>query len=221
MRYKLYRALQIFAEGEGSGTQGEPGGNDPGAGSGSLAPTQTEPLSFDDFLSQEGNQAEFDRRVQKAIQTAISNAQKKWQTLTDDKVSEAEKLSQMTAEQKEKYRADKAERELADLKRQIALDDMAKTARKMLSEEQIAVPDEIIMNLVCEDAEKTKDAVENFAKLFKEAVSTAVKEALRGNPPKAGTSGAKQVTREQIFAVKDRTERQRLIAENPQLFARK
>lgn len=219
MRYKLYRALQIFAEGEGTGTPGESGGNDPGAGSGT--PTQTEPLSFDDFLSQEGNQAEFDRRVQKAIQTAISNAQKKWQTLTDDKVSEAEKLSQMTAEQKEKYRADKAERELADLKRQIALDDMAKTARKMLSEEQIAVPDEIIMNLVCEDAEKTKDAVENFAKLFKEAVSTAVKEALRGNPPKAGTSGAKQVTREQIFAVKDRTERQRLIAENPQLFSRK
>lgn len=115
MKNKLYRALQIFAEGEGSGTPGEPGGNDPGAGSGT--PTQTEPLSFDDFLSQEGNQAEFDRRVQKAIKTAVSNAQEKWKTLTDDKVSEAEKLSQMTAEQKEKYRADKAEKELADLRR--------------------------------------------------------------------------------------------------------
>ena len=218
MKNKLYRALQIFAEGEGGGTPGEPGGNDPGA-TGEGTPNN-EPMSFDDFLAK-GGQAEFDRRMQKAIQTAVSNAQKKWQTLTDDKVSEAEKLSQMTAEQKEKYRADKAERELADLKRQIALDDMAKTARKILSEEQIAVPDEIIMNLVCEDAEKTKDAVENFAKLFKEAVSTAVKEALRGNPPKAGTSGVKQVTREQIFAVKDRTERQRLIAENPQLFSRK
>lgn len=219
MRYKLYRALQIFAEGEGTGTPGEPGGNDPGAGSG--ASTQMEPLSFDDFLAQEGNQAEFDRRVQKAINTAVNNAQKKWQTMTDGKVSEAEKLAQMTSEEKAEYRAKKAEQELADLKKQIALGDMAKTARKMLSEDQIAVPDEIIMNLVCEDAEKTKDAVENFAKLFKEAVSTAVKEALRGNPPKAGTSGAKQVTREQIFAVKDRTERQRLIAENPQLFSRK
>ena len=73
MRYKLYRALQIFAGGEGTGTPGEPGGNDPGAGSGT--PTQKEPLSFDDFLSQEGNQAEFDRRVQKAINTAVSNAQ--------------------------------------------------------------------------------------------------------------------------------------------------
>ena len=218
MRYKLYRALQIFAEGEGGGASGNPEGNGTGAGSGT--PTQTEPLSFDDFLSQEGNQAEFDRRVQKAIRTAVSNAQEKWKTLTDDKVSEAEKLSQMTAEQKEKYRADKAEKELADLRRQIALDDMAKTARKMLTEEQITIPDEIVMNLVCEDAEKTKDAVEGFVKSYKDAVAAAVKEALRGNPPKAGTGGTKPVTREQIFAVKDRAERQKLIAENPQLFTK-
>ena len=88
-------------------------------------------MSFDDFLAQEGHQAEFDRRVSKAIQTAVANAQKRWQTLTDDKVSEAEKLAQMTGEQKEKYRADKAEKELAELKRQIALGDMAKTARKI------------------------------------------------------------------------------------------
>ena len=219
MRYKLYRALQIFAEGEGTGTPGEPGGNDPGAGSGT--PTQTEPLSFDDFLSQEGNQAEFDRRVQKAINTAVSNAQKKWQTMTDGKVSEAEKLAQMTSEEKAEYRAKKAEQELADLKKQIALGDMAKTARKMLSEENIAVPDEIIMNLVSDDAEKTKSAVESFAKVFKDAVQTAVKESLKGNPPKASTGGTTTVTREQILAVKDRTERQRLIAENPQLFVRK
>lgn len=219
MRYKLYRALQIFAEGEGAGTPGEPGGNDPGAGSGT--PTQTEPLSFDDFLSQEGNQAEFDRRVQKAINTAVSNAQKKWQTVTDGKVSEAEKLAQMTSEEKAEYRAKKAEQELADLKKQIALGDMAKTARKMLSEENITVPDEIIMNLVSDDAEKTKSAVESFAKVFKDTVQAAVKEALKGNPPKSNNGGAATVTREQILAVKDRAERQRLIAENPQLFVRK
>ena len=221
MRYKLYRALQIFAEGEGAGTPGEPGGNDTGAGSGAPTSTQTEPLSFDDFLSQGGNRAEFDRRVQKAINTAVTNAQKKWQTMTDGKVSEAEKLAQMTSEEKAEYRAKKAEQELADLKKQIALGDMAKTARKMLSEENITVPDEIIMNLVSDDAEKTKSAVESFAKVFKDAVQAAVKESLKGNPPKASTGGTTTVTREQILAVKDRAERQRLIAENPQLFVRK
>lgn len=208
--------LQLFAEGEGVGVTGEPAADGTGAtGEGTMQ--TNEPLSFDDFLKQ-GGQAEFDRRVQKAIQTAVSNAQKKWQTITDDKVGEAEKLAQMTAEQREKYRADKAEKELADLKRQIALGDMAKTARKMLSDEQITVPDEIIMNLVSDDAEKTKESVETFARVFKEAVSLAVKEALRGNPPKAGSNNGATLTKEQILSVKDRTERQRLIAENAQLF---
>lgn len=220
MKKRYY--LQLFAEGEGAGAAGEPAGTGAGAsaeGAGE-GTTQTEPLSFDDFLAQ-GGQAEFDRRINKAVQTAVANAKKKWQTLTDSKVSEAEKLAQMTSEEKEKYRADKAEKELADLKRQIALGDMAKTARKMLSDEQITLPDEIIMNLVSDDAEKTKEAVEGFSKAFKEAVNAAVKEALRGNPPKAGTGGAKPITREEIMAVKDRAERQKLIAENPQLFVRK
>lgn len=221
MKKKYY--LQLFAEGEGSGAAGEPAGTGAGAsaeGAGEGTTQTNEPLSFDDFLAQ-GGQAEFDRRINKAVQTAVANAQKKWQTLTDSKVSEAEKLAQMTNEEKEKYRADKAEKELADLKRQIALGDMAKTARKMLSDEQITLPDEIVMNLVSDDAEKTKESVEGFAKAFKEAVNAAVKEALRGNPPKAGTSGAKPITRDEIMAVKDRAERQKLIAENPQLFVRK
>lgn len=212
--------LQMFADGEGSGAAGDTAGDGAGTTAEGEGTTQTEPLSFDDFLAQ-GGQAEFDRRVGKAVQTAVANAQKKWQTLTDSKVSEAEKLAQMTGEEKEKYRADKAEKELADLKRQIALGDMAKTARKMLSDEQITLPDEIVMNLVSDDAEKTKESVEGFAKAFKEAVNAAVKEALRGNPPKAGTGGAKPITRNEIMAVKDRAERQKLIAENPQLFVRK
>lgn len=221
MKKRYY--LQLFAEGEGAGAAGEPAGTGAGAsaeGEGEGTTQTNEPLSFDDFLAQ-GGQAEFDRRINKAVQTAVANAQKKWQTLTDSKVSEAEKLAQMTSEEKEKYRADKAEKELADLKRQIALGDMAKTARKMLSDEQITLPDEIIMNLVSDDAEKTKEAVEGFSKAFKEAVNAAVKEALRGNPPKAGSGGAKPITKDEIMAVKDRAERQKLIAENPQLFVRK
>ena len=211
----IKKKFQIFADGEGNGADGIAGGD--GAG----AQQEPKPQTFDDFLSTGDFQAEFDRRVQKAISTAVANAEKKWRTLTDNKVSEAEKLAQMTAEEKEKYRADKAEKELADLKRQIMLSDMSGTARKMLSNENIVIPDEIIANLVCDDAEKTKSAVESFANVFKDAVQSAVKEALKGNPPKAGTGGTTTVTREQILAVKNRAERQRLIAENPQLFVKK
>ena len=213
-------SLQLFAEGEGGGAAAE-GGNATGAtGEGTTQTNAQNTISFDDFLAQEGHQAEFDRRISKAIQTAVANAQKRWQTLTDDKVSEAEKLAQMTGEQKEKYRADKAEKELAELKRQIALGDMAKTARKMLSDEQISIPDEMVMHLVTDDAEKTKEIVESFAKSYKAALQAGIKEAFRGNPPKAN-QGETTVTREQILAVKDTNERRRLIAENPQLFVRR
>ena len=44
--------------------------------------------TFDDILKN-GHQSEFDRRVQKAIDTALGKAKEKWQALTDDKLSEA------------------------------------------------------------------------------------------------------------------------------------
>ena len=76
-KYKL--DLQLFAEGDGggagdgsgAGAEGTNGNNQGGEGS-------KEPRSFDDFLAQEGNQAEFDRRVQKAVNTAVGNSQAKW-----------------------------------------------------------------------------------------------------------------------------------------------
>ena len=193
-------------EGDGAGTGGDPGSN------------SNTTMSFDDFLKLEGNQSEFDRRVQKAVNTAVTNAQTKWKTLTDDKVSEAEKLAQMTNEEKANYRAKKAEDALEEMKRQNARSDMAK-ARKMLAGENITIPDELVMNLVAEDADGTKAAVEAFSTMYKEAVQNAVKGALKGKPPKAGNGGDKQpMTKDQILAVKNPSERQKLIAENITLF---
>ena len=178
-------------EGDGAGTGGDPGSN------------SNTTMSFDDFLKLEGNQSEFDRRVQKAVNTAVTNAQTKWKTLTDDKVSEAEKLAQMTNEEKANYRAKKAEDALKEMQRQNARSDMAKEARKMLADEDINIPDELVMNLVAEDADGTKAAVEAFSTMYKEAVQKAVKDALKGKPPKAGNGGDKpSMTKEQILAVK-------------------
>ena len=133
-------------------------------------------------------------------------------------MSEAERLAQMTKEEKAEYRANKLEKELSDLKRQNALSDMAKTARKMLAEEEINLPDELLSHLVSEDAEKTKEAVESFTKLYKAAIQAAVKDALKGNPPKVGIGGKGTMTKDQILAIKNPSERQKLIAENMTLF---
>ena len=212
---KIPMNLQIFAEGGAGDGAGAEGGN--GGGAGAEEQGGAAPQSFDDFLQREGNQAEFDRRVQKAIETAVTKAQEKWQALTDDKLSEAEKLAKMTKEEKAEYKTRQLEKELADLKRQNAVTEMAKTARKMLADEEINIPDELLGHLVSDNAEDTKTAVESFSKLYKAAVQAAVKEALKGNSPKSG-SGGKSMTKEQIMAVSNPLERQKLIAENIALF---
>ena len=204
--------LQLFTEGDDGGT-GDGNGDGSGTDGGN-----NEPMSFDDFLGQEGNQAEFDRRVNKAVKTAVTNAEEKWKALTDDKLTEAEKLAKMTKEEKAEYRAKKAEKELEELKKMNARTELAKTARKMLADEDINIPDELLGNLVADDADGTKTAVESFAKMYKEAVQAAVKEAIKGKPPKAGTGGGNAITKEQIMDIKDPIERQKMIRENINLF---
>ena len=108
---------------------------------------------------------------------------------------------------------------MEEMKRQNARSDMAKEARKMLADENITIPDELVMNLVAEDADGTKAAVEAFSTMYKEAVQNAVKDALKGKSPKAGNGGDKpSMTKDQILAVKNPSERQKLIAENITLF---
>ena len=204
--------LQLFTEGDDGGT-GDGNGDGSGAEGGN-----NEPMAFDDFLAKEGNQAEFDRRVNKAIKTAVTKSEEKWKALTDDKLTEAEKLAKMTKEEKAEYRAKKAEKELEELKKMNARTELAKTARKMLADENINIPDELLSNLVADDADGTKTAVESFAKMYKEAVQTAVKEAIKGKPPKAGTGGGNTITKEQIMDIKDPIERQKMIRENINLF---
>ena len=54
--------------------------------------TKKENQTFDEVLSNKEYQAEFDRRVQKAIETAKT----KWQEINDAEKSEAEKLTKRT-----------------------------------------------------------------------------------------------------------------------------
>ena len=106
--------LQLFAEGDGAGAGDDGNGGGAGGDNGSGEGGEDTPPSFDDFLKTGDNQAEFDRRLQKAINTAVTNEQKKWQAMTDDKLSEAEKLAKMTEEEKTKYLQQKREKNLTD-----------------------------------------------------------------------------------------------------------
>lgn len=174
---KFPMTLQLFAEGDGDGAGG---GNVSGAGA-SGEGTNNEPLSFDGFLAQEGNQAEFDRRVQKAIDTAVSNAQQKWQALTDDKLSEAEKLAKMNKEEKAAYMQQKKEKELSDRESAVARKELMAEAKNTLAEKKLPAGLAEVLNYT--DAESCNKSIDAVEKAFRAAVEAAVQERLKGGEP--------------------------------------
>lgn len=140
-----------------------------------------------------------------------------WAQKRDAEVGEAKKLAEMNETEKSQYERDKLQKQLDELMAEKELNAMTKTARSMLSEAGITVGDDLISVMVTTDAEKTKSAIDSFITLFNNAVEDTVKLRLKGKAPKSGKSG-KSMTKDEIMAVRDDTERQRLIMENYELF---
>lgn len=185
-RFRIPMNIQLFA-GEGGDGAGADGGN--GGGAGGDGGTGQEPMSFDDFLKGDGNQAEFDRRVQKAVTTAVNNAQEKWKLMTDDKVSEAEKLAKMTKEERAQYQQAQKEKNLATREAEITRKELMAEAKNTLAEKNLPAGLAEVLNYT--DADSCKKSIEAVEKAFQEAVQAAVEEKLKGGkPPKKAPEGA-------------------------------
>lgn len=141
----------------------------------------------------------------------------KWKAELEAEKTQAEKLAKMNAEEKIAFERDQLKAELESLRAEKAKADMTKTARGMLADANVNISEDLLAALVTEEAEATKTNVDSFIKSFKEEVDKAVKEALKGKVAKKPATQA-GLTKEDILAVKDRSERLRLIAENQGLF---
>ena len=195
--------LQFFAEGDGAGADGGSGGGtgdeggaggEPGALGGKGG--KENPPSFDDLLKS-GHQAEFDRRVQKAINTALTKEQEKWQALTDDKLSEAEKLAKMNKEEKADYLRQKQEKELKNREAAITRRELMAEAKNTLAEKKLPAGLAEVLNYA--DADSCSKSIEAVEKAFQEAVKAAVEEKLKGGtPPKKAPSGEEDDLAKQV-----------------------
>lgn len=189
---KIPLDLQHFADsGDGAGAgDGNGGGTDGGGGTGGAdtgaCGDGKEPPSFDDLLKG-GHQAEFDRRVQKAIDTALTNAQEKWQALTDDKLSEAEKLAKMNKDEKAQYLSQKREKELADREAGIIRRELMAEAKNTLTEKKLPVGLAEVLNYT--DADSCNKSIAAVEKAFQEAVEAGVQERLKGGTPPTKAPG--------------------------------
>ena len=198
--------LQLFAE-DGASPSAEPAAEQ--TPDSKAEPTPAPAATVKDT----GEKKYSDTDVNKIIDQKFAE----WQKKQDKAVDEAKKLSAMNAQQKAEYERDKLQKELDEYKRKDSIAEMTKTARKMLSDSGITIPDDLLGMMVTTDAEETKAAVDGFAKAFTEAVEAAVKERLKGEPPRRG-SGTPGMTKEQIAAIKDPELRQKAMLENKHLY---
>lgn len=205
--------LQFFAEGGGAAGGGAGGGSASGNAAGSEGgqtvtveddsaagePAASGVMSFDDFLKDPKNQAEFDRRVGKALETSRSKMQADIEAKIIAARTEAEKLAKMNAEQKAEYEKEKRDKELADREANITRRELAATAKEQLAEKGLPLSLADVLNY--ESAEACAASIDAVGKAFQEAVEKAVQERLTGGKPPKRADDKAAYTMEQIKAM--------------------
>lgn len=172
--------MNIFMEadkgaGAGGNDDADPGPDDQKIGD------EKKPVSFDDLLEDKKIKSEFDRRVNAAIETAVSNAKGKWEQLADQRVDEAKKLENMTKAEKEAYQAKKREADLDAREAAITKKELEAQAKITLADKHI--PQELSAILNYESADACKASISAVEKAFKDAVEASVSERLKGGDP--------------------------------------
>lgn len=201
----LRYGLQLFADGD-DGAAGDNGD------SGSDDEEDSEDTDNDDS---DHEKKYTDEEVDALIERKFAEWQKKHEK-QQAKQDEAERLKNMSDQERKDHEMEELRKQVNALQKKETMAKMSTTARSMLSAKGITVDDALVGMLISEDADATKSAVDAFITAFQDAVSKAVKEALKGEAPRKG--GASKLTKEQIMKVANRTERQRLIQENMHLF---
>lgn len=210
---------QLFAEGEDPADHGEQEEQ-----AGNADPEQDEQGEKDDESGKKPgkqNARSVPKYSDNDLDRIIGDRFERWQSQQQAKIDEAKRLAEMDAQEKAEYEKGQLQKELDSLKREAAVSRMTKAARDILRDKGVNVPDELLSSLIGEDADSTKSKVDSFVDMFNESVERAVKAKLSGNAPRKSDSSKKTITKEEIMAVKNTAERQRLIAENIELFERK
>ena len=141
------------------------------------------------------------------VDEIIKEKKAKWQKQQDEKIKELEearKLEKMNEDEKLQYELDKYKRELEEYKQRENQSAMAKVAKNMLVEEGFNISDDLVNNLITDEAESTKENVKDFAGMLKDLVEKEVNERLKGKSPEVKKTGVKssQGQRSEILGIK-------------------
>ena len=172
---------------------------------------------------QEANKEPEKKYSDDEVDKIIRDKKAKWQKQQDEKIKELEevrKLEKMNEDEKLKYELDKYKKELEEYKQRENQSAMAKVAKNMLIEQGFNISDDLVNNLITDEAETTKENVKDFADMLKDLVEKEVNERLKGKSPEVKKTGVKssQGQRSEILGIKDAVKRREAMLNHPELF---
>ena len=160
-------------------------------------------------------QDELNHIVQERVQRAVAKAQKDAEDKIKQAQSEGERLAKLTKDERAKEEEAKRLADLEAREKAIAVKELRIETQSLLSDE--GLPIEFLDVVMADTAESVKENIASIRKVFDEAVEKRVNERLTQDKPRRGaTAGA--MSKAEIMAVQDVNERQKLIAENLELF---
>lgn len=160
-------------------------------------------------------QQELDDIVEARVARAVKKAQKDAEEQIQKAQSEGERLAKLSKDERDKEEQAKRLSELEKREHDLAMKELSIEARSLLSEE--GLPVEFLGIVMADTAESVKDNISNLRTVFDQAVEKRVDERLTQSKVRTGsTAGA--MSKQDIMAISDTAERQRLISENMHLF---
>lgn len=159
---------------------------------------QEKPLTFDEILSDKEYQAEFDKRVAKAIETATTKAKSKWEEEYQKKMemerTEAEKLANMKEAEKHQYELEQErkakESAISELNAYKLREETYKRAKdKGLDSSMLSDLDYTTLK-----AEDIDSIIDNRKKLFDSALENAINERYKEKTPENIVSNSSNKT---------------------------
>lgn len=153
--------LQLFADGEPNSDSS--GGN----GSGQATPPEFEVENLTDEQLATIKE-KFGFKDDDDVDAIVKSKRSRWQKEAEAEKKEAERLAKMNKDEKAEHERKQLEARIAEYERKENLREMSKVAEAMLKEQEVRSTEAVLNILVSEDADKTKEAVKEFADYIKE-----------------------------------------------------
>lgn len=140
------------------------------------------PKTFDEMLKESNYQSEFDKKVQKSLDTARA----KWESEQAEKQSEAEKLAKMKEDERKDYELEQARKKQEEAESKLNAYELKEEAIKMANtpETQVDVSLLGLIDFRSIKAEQVEPTIKNIKRVFDSAVENEVNKRLKETTPK-------------------------------------